>query len=163
MVSRINRDMKKKRDIILFILLFIVSACAAGEKERGGTAPEHNRTVLAKGYDEVWNALLELIGQDLEYPIEKAEKGVIVTKWISVINVEGTTRWKLEASVEKKKNGTEVEVTKKIQVLEKTSSVPKRGDKEPEPGRGLGGWRTGEPDKIDEGRILSSLKQKLGI
>jgi len=157
--------MKKLYTIMFVLLLSIVSACATGEKERAAAAPVLNRAVLAKGYDEVWKSLVELISQDLEYPIEKAEKGVIETKWVSVINVEGTMRWKLEASVKKRKDGTEVEVIKKVQVLEKTSSKDKRksSDKEPEPGKNLGGWRTGESDRVDEGQILSSLKKKLGM
>jgi hypothetical protein len=148
--------------IFYLALLFLVSACAAG---RENTAPAPNRAFLERGYDEVWSSLNAMLSGDLEYPIEKAEKGTIETKWISIINSEGTVRWKLVANVKKKKDGTEVEVTKKVQVLEKTSasSKKKRSDKEPEPGMNLGGWRTGQSDMVDEGQILSSLKKKMGL
>jgi uncharacterized lipoprotein len=159
--------MKKKSFAILFIILLLASACSTGKKEQRATAPIENRVVLSQGYDEVWNVLLELLSEDLEYPIEKANKGIIETKWISVINVTGTMRWKLEASVKKQKDGTEVKVTKKVQTLEDSSSKNKRSkkekEKEPEPGRNLGGWKTGESDKVDEGQILSRLKTKLGM
>jgi hypothetical protein len=145
---------------LLIVFITFVTACATGKEK---VIPVTNRAILTRGYDEVWNSLLELINHDLECPIEKAEKGIIETKWISIINVEGTMRWKLSASVKKKKEGTEVEVIKKVQVLEKTTASNKRSDKEPEPGKSLGGWRTGKSDMIDEGEILSQLKKKLGL
>lgn len=154
---------KKRIIIILAILSFFIIACASSEKQRREEQIETNRALLTRGYEEVWSALLELISKDLEYPIEKAEKGVIETKWISVINVEGTMRFKLEAFLKKKNQDTEVKLIKKVQILEKAPNVPKRGDKEPEPGRLLGGWRTGESDKIEEQEILNSLKKKLGL
>jgi hypothetical protein len=146
--------------ILLVIFIALASACATG-KER--SVPVPNREVVTRGYDEVWNSLYELINQDLEYPIEKAEKGVIETRWVSIINVEGTMRCKLIALVKKKKEGTEVEVTKKVQVLDKPTNKNRRSGKEPEPGKSLGGWMTGKSDMVDEGEIISKLKKRLGL
>jgi hypothetical protein len=153
--------MKKKSLLILLIILITISSACATGRER--SVPVSNRAVLTREYDEVWKSLCELITHDLEYPIEKAEKGVIETQWISIINVEGIMRWKLSASVKKKREGTEVEVTKKVQVLEKPAAGNKRSEKEPEPGKSLGGWKTGKSDMADEGEILSNLKKKLGL
>ena len=157
--------------ISLLIILSITTACAFGKKKTSTTTPAtppvQNRIVVSKSQDEVWKSILELFEQDLGYPVDKADtkKGVIETQWISIITVDGTSRWKLVASVKKSKAGTEIALEKKVQLLEKPNpkDKDKKKDREPEPGKSLGGWRTGKSDIADEGQVMASLKKKLGL
>ena len=90
----------------LFIL-FCQWGCRTAQTEISGT-PVIEKT-FTQGYDEVWEALVEVMDEELMLPIKikDRERGLIQTDWISVIRIRGTLRWYLKILIDKGENQTD--------------------------------------------------------
>jgi hypothetical protein len=157
--------MRKIFSMIFFIILtnsLFLQGCANTEKKKARQPPEGR--LYNKPYDEVWDAVQELIFIDMRCIEKKMEKnkGTIETTWVVLITTEGTQRWRIKAEVKEKKDGTFVEIDKDIQILEevrKSLGRPDEDKKKDDLGRDP--WRSGDLDIQTLGDMYQQLDKKL--
>ncbi len=158
--------MKKASYLSIIIGFFIVatvfySACTTGRLKSGSKYPEGQ--FYNKPYDLVWNAVHELIFVDLgcaEKSVSK-KKGAIETEWVTQITTEGIMRWKIEAEVKAKGNGTQVYMEKRVEKQDEAQKTPqpfKKQEKDPFPNAG---WKRIEPDPNSIESLYQNLSNKL--
>ena len=158
--------MMRRIFIILFFIILtnslFLQGCANTEKKQAMEAPESR--LYNKPYDEVWDALQELIFVDMrciEKEIDK-KKGTIETTWVVLITTEGTQRWRIKAEVKEKKNGTFVEIDKDIQVLEEArKSIGRTEEDKKKDDLGRDPWRSADLDIKTLGDMYQRLDKKL--
>ena len=147
----------------LFLLLFIILlpwGCRTTQPEISEKPVIEKR--FSHGYDEVWDALEEVMVDDLMFPIKKKdrERGIIQTDWISVIRIRGTLRWYVKVFLDGDDNNTEARLF--LRVEEPTSPKDDGGKLKTKQGELKTGWSVSK-EKIPEANgILDTLSLKLG-
>jgi len=113
--------MRMKRNSIIVhcfvigIVLLCMQACASSQKKRAADYTPH---VYNKSYDEVWDALVGVITDELGCALKKEEKkkGELETEWVHVFDTEGTLRWMLACEVKEQDGGVVVYIDKRVQM-----------------------------------------------
>jgi uncharacterized lipoprotein len=114
------------------------------------------------GYDEVWEALEEVMVEELMFPlkIKDREKGIIQTEWISVIRIRGTLRWYVKVFLEGNENNTVVRIFNRVE--EPISAKEEVGKMKTKKGEIKTGWQTSQKKIPEAATILNSLRSRLG-
>lgn len=106
----------------------LVAACSAAAlllacAPRFSNEALNTRYVYVHPYDEVWEALRELIVEDLHCAPKKIskKKGYLETEWVHRIDTEGMVRWQIRASARKKSDGVLVVIEKRSQMRDEAS------------------------------------------
>lgn len=122
------------------------------------------RHVYAYPYAEVWEALRELIVEDLHCAPKKIskKKGYLETDWVHRIDTEGTVRWQIRASARKKSDGVLVVIEKRSQLRDESSRKLSRYRKEQqEDNTSNSGWAKARADLDAIADYHRSLTAKL--
>ena len=137
-------------------LLLVQGGCTTTPPEKGSSL--YTSKTFVSEYDEVWETLLEILTEDLMYPIKHKDKnrGVIETEWTSIIRIRGTLRWNVRVLLEREGNATVVKVYDRVEepasVKEKLKN--KSGDLKT-------GWQSSEEKIEDVDNILKMLSTRL--
>jgi len=117
---------------------------------------------FTQGYDEVWEALKEVMDEELMLPIKIKDKdrGLIQTDWISVIRIRGTLRWYVKIYLEGDDNSTAARVF--VRVEEPTSAKEDVGTMKTKKGEIKTGWSLSKEKIPETNDILDTLSLKLG-
>lgn len=138
---------------------FYLQACASvGDRIPPEMIQTYNLT-----YDQVWEALEELVNNDLRCVPKKIskKKGLIETEWVHRIDTYGTVRWMIVARVKKQKQGVQVFLDKKVQTADQVReqiSRYKQKDTAPNPNSG---WKTKDTDLKAVRKLYQQLEAKL--
>lgn len=120
--------------------------------------------IFNKPYDEVWEAVKEVIFVDLgcfEKEMNK-KKGLIETTWVSRITTDGTLRWRIKATLQKRKDSTLVAISKEVQILDELRKSIKKYKEEAAKGDDhTASWRNTHEDLSALGEIYQGLENKL--
>jgi len=145
--------------LLLFLLLF-TWGCRTAQTEISGT-PVMEKT-FTHGYDEVWEALQEVLVEELMLPIKikDRDKGLIETEWISVIRIRGTVRWYLKILIDKGENQTVVRIYDRVE--EPISEKDDVGKLKTKKGEIKTGWQTSQEKIPETGTLLNRLNTILG-
>jgi len=143
----------------LFIL-FCQWGCRTAQTEISGT-PVIEKT-FTQGYDEVWEALVEVMDEELMLPIKikDRERGLIQTDWISVIRIRGTLRWHMKVFLDGDDSSTAARVF--VRVEEPTSAKEDVGKMKTKKGEIKTGWSLSKESIPEAHGILETLSLKLG-
>ena len=145
---------------LLIYLFFLLCACRTPHTEVSGI-PLISKT-FTQGYDEVWDALEEVMVEELLLPItlKDKKKGIIETDWISVIRMRGTLRWHLKIIMDRVENQTVVRIYERVEEpMSKKDIVGKMKTKQ---GEVKTGWQTSQEKVPETNTILNRLSLKLG-
>lgn len=145
---------------LLIYLFFLPCACRTPHTEVSGI-PLISKT-FTQGYDEVWDALEEVMVEELLLPItlKDKKKGIIETDWISVIRMRGTLRWHLKIIMDRVENQTVVRIYERVEEpMSKKDIVGKMKTKQ---GEVKTGWQTSQEKVPETDTILNRLSLKLG-
>lgn len=145
---------------LLIYLFFLLCACRTPHTEVSGI-PLISKT-FTQGYDEVWDALEEVMVEELLLPItlKDKKKGIIETDWISVIRMRGTLRWHLKIIMDRVENQTVVRIYERVEEpMSKKDIVGKMKTKQ---GEVKTGWQTSQEKVPETDTILNRLSLKLG-
>jgi len=145
---------------LLLFLLFFPWGCRTAETTISGT-PVMAKT-FTQGYDEVWEALEEVLVEELMLPIKikDREKGLIETEWISVIRIRGTLRWYLKIHIDKGENQTVVRIYDRVE--EPINAKDNVGTLKTKKGEIKTGWQTSQEKIPETDTILNRLSSRLG-
>ena len=155
--------MELSRCNALFLLLFIILipwGCRTTQTEISDNPTIEKR--FTHGYNEVWEALEQVMVDDLMFPlkIKDKERGLMQTDWISVIRIRGTLRWYVKVFLEGDDINTKARLF--IRVEEPTSPKDDVGKLKTKKGELKTGWDASK-EKIPEANdILETLSLKLG-
>ena len=151
---------RKELFLLGLFLLFCQWGCRTAQTEISGT-PVMEKT-FAQGYDEVWEALKEVMDEELMLPIKIKDKdrGLIQTDWISVIRIRGTLRWYVKIYLEGDDNSTAARVF--VRVEEPTSAKEDVGTMKTKQGEIKTGWSLSKEKIPETNDILDTLSLKLG-
>ena len=141
---------------LVLSFLFLQWGCTTTPPEKGTYL--YTSKTFVKEFDEVWDALLEILDKDLMYPIRHKDKkrGILVTDWTSVIRIRGTLRWNVRVLLEREGNTTVVKVYDRIE-----EPAPVRDKLKNKRGEMKTGWIPSE-EKIEEvDNILKVLSARL--
>jgi uncharacterized lipoprotein len=142
-------------------LLFFGWGCRTPQTETPGT-PVMAKT-FTQGYDEVWEALEEVMVEELMLSIKKKdrEKGIIQTDWISVIRIGGSLRWYVKVFLDRDGNNTLVRVFNRV---EEPSEYIKEDTEKMKSKKGeiKTGWSLSKQKIPEVNDILDTLSLKLG-
>ena len=153
-------ELSRHKKILLLFIIILPWGCRTPQTEIPGNPVIQKR--FTHGYDEVWEALEELMVDNLMLPIRTKDKnrGIIQTDWISVIRIRGTLRWYVKVILEGDDNNTEARLY--IRVEEPTSAKEDVGKMKTKQGDIKTGWSVSN-EKIPEAQdILNTLSLKLG-
>ena len=157
-----------KRDFLLFsawvvILITFIPGCAST-----GKSPESQASgyVFNRPYDEVWDALEDLVFNDLGCVQKKInkKKGLLKTGWVHRIDTQGTTRWMISAEVKKKKEGIWMLINKDVQNRDKTIRKVQRYRQQQDTmdkNRQNKGWKKAETDFVSTENLYRRIREKL--
>jgi hypothetical protein len=164
--------MKKEIFLSFFLMFFVISSlylqgCASTPDSEA--LPDAH--VYDKPYDEVWDAVEDLVFNDLRCVPKKVskKKGIIETEWVHRIDTEGTMRWRIRSEIKKKKNGVWVLIEKQVHMQDgvrrntqryKTYKQDRRYEKQ-EAQSPHSGWKKRETavNTIDD--LYNRLREKL--
>ena len=151
---------RKELFLLGLFILFCQWGCRTAQTEISGT-PVMEKT-FTHGYDEVWEALEEVMDEELMLPIKIKDKGkgLIQTDWISVIRIRGTLRWHMKVFLEGDDNSTTARVF--IRVEEPTSVKEDVGNMKTKQGEIKTGWSLSTENIPEANDILETLSLKLG-
>jgi hypothetical protein len=143
---------------VIFVLsfLFLQSGCTTPAAEKGTYL--YTSKTFVKDFDVVWDTLLEILADDLMYPIREKDKkrGRIETDWTSVIRIRGTLRWNVRVLLESEGNTTVVKVYDRIE-----KPAPVRDKLKNKRGEMKTGWIPSEEKIAEVDNILNVLSAKL--
>lgn len=118
---------------------------------------------FTQGYDEVWEALEEVLVEELMLSIKKKdrEEGIIQTNWISVIRIGGSLRWYVKVFLDRDGNNTLVRVFNRV---EEPSEYIKEDTEKMKSKKGeiKTGWSLSKQKIPEVNDILDTLSLKLG-
>ncbi len=151
--------------MVLFITvvsIFLICSCSTKRKR----LTEIPTVKFSNSYEEVWNALEELIINDLSCAPKKLDKkrGIIETEWVYRFDTEGNMRWMIVGQV-KNTQGGPVVIIDKIEERPDTSAELKRSYKRnesrPDDPSIRSGWRTQDIPMGEIRGLYESLDRKL--
>ena len=156
--------MKNLTDNMLYLIfLFICSllyCCAAPQQPMGEEAPYIAKT-FPKVYDEVWEAVEEIVIDDLMIPIKvkDKERGIIRSDWVSIIRLRGTLRWYIKIVFEGNDNNTTVKIYDHVEEpFTEKAAVEKMKKKD----KINTGWSKSQEKIPEVNEILNMLSSRLG-
>jgi hypothetical protein len=117
----------KKGEFLLQLIFFVfVSFLLHGCASVPDKDFQANARFFDRPYDEVWEALEDLIFNDLGVVPSKSDRkrGIIETDWVHRIDIEGKLRWMIRAEIKKENDGVWVFIDKIVEKHEKVK--PKR-------------------------------------
>jgi len=148
--------------VLIIMSFFLVSGCVSS-RNRALKSSSH---LYLKSYDEVWEAMNDLLLNDMNCFPETADKksGKIETGWVHTIDLDGYNKWRIKARVKKKKNGVYVEIDKMAQVKKDQRQqigmyAEERMKHEARNTADASTWRTLEVDKAE----IEGMHRKLSI
>jgi hypothetical protein len=130
--------------------------CGAPEIEDENLSYESK--TFEKEYEEVWNALEQIMVDEMRLPIKikDKERGLIQSDWISVIRLRGTMRWYVKVLLNREAHGTTVRVFHASEVP--TEVVGKMKDKK---GDVKTGWQNSKENIKEANDIMTRLTNTL--
>ncbi len=156
--------MKKPINKLLFLLYISRSlfySCAAPPQPMGEEAP-YSAKIFAKEYDEVWEAVEEIVTDDLRIPIKDKdrERGIIRSEWVSVIRLRGTLRWYIRIVLERGDNTIRVKIYDRVEepITKKQENEKMKTKKDTI----NTGWQTSQEKIPEVNEILNMLSSRFG-
>ncbi len=148
----------------LLLSFIIVSGCVSSRSR----VLKNTRHIYHKSYAEVWEAVNDLLLNDMNCFSEVTDKkaGRIETGWVHTMDLDGYNRWKITARVKKKKNGVLVVIDKTEQVKktpkQRVGMYAEERRKHAERNTAdASTWRTLAVDKTETEKMHKDLKVKL--
>jgi hypothetical protein len=148
----------------LLLLLYTCSlfySCAAPPQTMGDEAP-YSAKIFAKEYDEVWEAVEEIVTDDLRIPIKTKDKerGIIMSEWVSVIRMRGTLRWYIRIVLERGDDTIRVKVYDRV---EAPNTQKQENEKMKTKKDTINvGWQTSQEKIPEVNEILNLLSSRFG-
>jgi hypothetical protein len=126
----------------------------------GDEAPYIAKT-FPKEYDEVWEAVEEIVTDDLRIPIKAKDKerGTIRSEWVSVIRIRGTLRWYIRIVLERGDNTIRVKIYDRV---EEPITKKQENEKMKKKDTMNTGWQTSQEKIPEVNEILNMLSSRLG-
>lgn len=157
--------MRKLINKLLFLLYLSLSSlffsCAAPQQPMGEEAP-YSAKIFAKEYDEVWDALVEIVSDELMIPIKTKDKerGTIRSEWVSVIRIRGTLRWYIRIVLERGDNTIRVKIYDRV---EEPNTIKQENEKMKTKKDTINtGWQSSQEKIPEVNEILNMLSSRLG-
>ena len=149
-----------KNLFICFFLCCLFAGCAAPQQPIGDEFPYSAKT-FTKSYDEVWDAVEEVVADDLMIPIKEKnkERGIIKSDWISIIRIRGTLRWNVKILLESAGDATRVKVYDRVEEPFSEKAAVEKMKKKDEISTG---WLKSQEKIPEVDQILIKLSEKLG-
>ncbi len=148
--------------ITTILLMFLICSCS-GKQKRLSEIP---KAEFSNSYEDVWNALEELVIKDLYCVPKKIDKknGILETEWVYRFDTEGDMRWMIVGKVKKTGDGVVV-IMDKIKERPDTSMERRRRydrqDAAPEDPSRRAGWKIQEIPLVEIRGLYDSLSRKL--
>ena len=146
--------------ILCAFLCCLSVGCAAPQQPIGDEFPYSSKT-FTKSYDEVWDAVEEVVADDLMIPIKEKnkERGIIKSDWISIIRIRGTLRWNVKIILETAEDSTRVKVYDRVEEpLSEKAAMEKMKKKD----KISTGWQKSKEKIPEVDEILKKLTARLG-
>jgi uncharacterized lipoprotein len=146
--------------ILCVFLCYLSAGCAAPQQPIGDEFPYSSKT-FTKSYDEVWDAVEEVVADDLMIPIKEKnkERGIIKSDWISIIRIRGTLRWNVKILLESAEDATRVKVYDQVEKPFSEKAAVEKMKKKDEISTG---WLKSQEKIPEVDQILIKLSEKLG-
>ncbi|MDX1777258.1 MAG: hypothetical protein R3339_00095 [Thermodesulfobacteriota bacterium] len=146
--------------IICFFLCYLSAGCAAPQQPIGDEL-RYSAKTFNKSYDEVWDAVEEVVADDLMIPIKEKnkERGIIKSDWISIIRIRGTLRWNVKILLESAEDATRVKVYDRVEEPFSEKAAVEKMKKKDEISTG---WLKSQEKIPEVDQILIKLSEKLG-
>lgn len=141
---------------LVLSFLFLQWGCATPPMEKDTYL--YTTKIFVKEFDEVWGALLEIMTEDLMFPIKHKDKkrGIIETEWTSVIRIRGTLRWNVKVLLAREENTTVVKVYDRVE-----KPAPVKAKLKNKRGEMKTGWLPSEEKIAEVENILKALSARL--
>ena len=156
--------MKKLTNILLFSQFFLLYSlfcgCAAPQQPMYEEAPYIAKT-FPKQYDEVWQAVEEIMVDDLMIPIKDKDKerGIIKSDWVSIIRLSGIIRWNIKILLERGEDSTRVKIYDRVEEpFSEKDAVGKMKKKD----EIKTGWQKSQEKIPEVNDLLNLLSSRLG-
>lgn len=110
--------MKKRIVLVVSVMGALSFLLAAGCASTRNRTVKDSSDVYAQSYDQVFDAVKDLLFIDMNCICETEDKGsgLIETGWVHTMDMDGYRKWRITARIKKKKNGVFVEIDKLEQV-----------------------------------------------
>ncbi len=158
----------EKRVFLLFLAFMVIFNTFIPGCASTGKSPESQAAgyVFNRPYDEVWDAINDLVLNDLGCVPKKInkKKGLLKTEWVHRIDTQGTSRWMISAEVKKKKDGIRVLINNEVQNRDRTIRKVQRYRKPQDSmdkNRQNAGWKKAETDFITTENLYRRIREKL--
>ena len=143
---------------VIFVLSFLLLqwGCATPPAEEGTYL--YTSKTFVNEFDEVWDALVEILDKELMYPIRHKDKkrGILETDWTSVIRIRGTLRWNVRLLLQREGNTTVVKLYDRVE-----KPAPVRDKLKNKRGEMKTGWLPSEEKIAEVDNILKALSARL--
>jgi len=127
-----------------------------------GEESPYSAKIFAKEYDEVWEAVEEIVTDDLRIPIKvkDRERGIIRSDWVSVIRIRGTLRWYIRIVLERGDDTIRVKIYDRV---EEPNNQKQENEKMKTKKDTINtGWQTSQEKIPEVNEILNMLSSRLG-
>ena len=146
--------------IIYFFLCCLFVGCASPQQPIGDELPYSVKT-FPNPYDEVWDALLKVVDDDLMIPIKEKnkERGIIKSDWVSIIRIRGTLRWNVKILLEPAADSIQVKIYDRVEEPFSEKAAVEKMKKKDEISTG---WQKAYEEIPEVNQILNKLSEELG-
>jgi hypothetical protein len=120
---------RKNKFYLTWLFLFLLAMLCACSLNR--INPNQASRTYHKTYDEVWEAVTDLLLDDLgctERTLKK-NKGYLETDWVHSIDTEGQHRWKIEAYLKQREDAVTLQLMKTVQLKDDVSKTIRKYNK----------------------------------
>jgi uncharacterized lipoprotein len=152
---------RKNKFYLTWLFLFLLGMPCACSLNR--INPNQASRTYHKTYDEVWEAVTDLILEDLgctERTLKK-NKGYLETDWVHSIDTEGQHRWKIEAYLKQHKDAVTVQLVKTVQLKGDVSNTVKRYEEKTQ--KDPKGPNAGWSDEAATARDIEDLYRRIDL